>query len=174
VGLTRVRRLPIEIARSASSARAVVAVALPGQTDPALEAEVSTLCWLHPGQAGRIVEFLCAAGVREAVLAGKLPKLSLADPAALRPDALALTLLRRLSDRHDASILSSVADHLAEHGIQLLPQAELVPELLATPGLTGECLRAASSSPTWLSGGRSQRRSRRSESVRPWSCAPAP
>jgi len=130
--------LPLEIARSARRrARPVVAVALPGQTDPALEAEVSALRWLHPGQVGRIVEFLCAAGVREAVLAGKLPKLSLDDPAALRPDALALQLLRRLSDRHDASILSRVADHLAEQGIQLLPQAELVPELLATAGPYG-------------------------------------
>jgi len=130
--------LPLEIARSARRrARPVVAVALPGQTDPALEAEVSALRWLHPGQVGRVVEFLRAAGVREAVLAGKLPKLSFEDPAALRPDALALALLRRLSDRHDASILSSVADHLAEQGIRLLPQAELVPELLAVAGRYG-------------------------------------
>ena len=131
--------LPLEIARSARRrARPVVAVALPGQTDPALETEVSTLCWLHPAQVGRIVEFLRAAGVREAVLAGKLPKLSLDDPALLRPDALALELLRRLSDRHDASILSGVAEHLAEQGIRLLPQAELVPELLAVAGPYGQ------------------------------------
>jgi hypothetical protein len=130
--------LPLEIARSARRrGRRVVAVALNGQTDPALEAEVAELCWLYPGQVGRAIETLRASGVAEAVLAGKVPKLTLDDPAALRPDAEALALLRRLPDRQDASILSSVADHLAECGIRLLPQAELVPELVATAGVYG-------------------------------------
>jgi DUF1009 family protein len=130
--------LPFEVARSGRRrARRVVAVALHGQTDPALEAEVSELTWLYPGQVGRVIEVLRAAGVAEAVLAGKVSKLTLDDPAALRPDAVAATLLRRLPDRHDASILSSVADLLAEHGIRLLPQALLVPELVATAGPYG-------------------------------------
>ena len=130
--------LPLEIARSAGRRdRRVVALALHGQADPALEAEVSELTWLYPGQVGRAIEVLRAAGVAEAVLAGKVPKLTLEDPGALRPDALALTLLRRLPDRHDASILCSVADLLAEHGIRLLPQALLVPELVATAGPYG-------------------------------------
>jgi hypothetical protein len=130
--------LPLEIARSARRrARPVVAVALQGQTDPALEAEVSELHWLYPGEVARITAVLRAAGVAEAVLAGKVPKLTLDDPAALRPDAAALSLLRRLSDRHDASILSGVADHLAEQGIRLLPQTLLVPELVATAGRYG-------------------------------------
>jgi DUF1009 family protein len=130
--------LPLEVARSARRrARRVVALALHGQADPALEAEVSELTWLYPGQVGRAIEVLRAAGVAEAVLAGKVPKLTLEDPAALRPDGLALALLRRLPDRHDASILSSVADLLAEHGVRLLPQALLVPELVATAGPYG-------------------------------------
>jgi DUF1009 family protein len=127
--------LPLEIARSARRrARPVVAVALQGQADPALEAEVAAIHWLYPGEVARITGVLHAAGVAEAVLAGKVPKLTLEDPGALRPDAAALALLRRLSDRHDASILSGVADHLAEQGIRLLPQAQLVPELVATAG----------------------------------------
>jgi hypothetical protein len=130
--------LPRSVARSARRRRRrVVAVALHGQTDPALEAEVSELTWLFPGQVGRTIEVLRAAGVDEAVIAGKVPKLTLDDPSTLRPDAGALSLLRSLPDRHDASILSSVADHLAVHGIRLLPQAELVPELVATPGCYG-------------------------------------
>jgi UDP-2,3-diacylglucosamine hydrolase len=133
--------LPLEIARSARRrARPVVAVALQGQTDPALESEVSQLHWLYPGEVARITGVLRAAGVAEAVLAGKLPKLTLDDPAALHPDAAALSLLRRLPDRHDASILSGVADHLAAHGIRLLPQSLLVPELVATPGPYGRVL----------------------------------
>ncbi len=135
--------LPLAIARAARrSARRVVAVALTGQADPALAADVAALTWLYPGEVGRVVEVLRAAGVREAVLAGKLPKLALDDPAALRPDAVALTLLRRLADRHDASLLSGVAEYLAEQGIRLLPQAAWVPELLATAGQHG-CVSAS-------------------------------
>jgi DUF1009 family protein len=130
--------LPLAVARSARRrGRRVVAVALTGQADPALEAEVSELRWLYPGQVALTLETLRAAGVCEAVLAGKVPKLTLDDAAALRPDAGALALLRRLPDRHDASILAGVADHLAEHGIRLLPQAELLPELVATAGAYG-------------------------------------
>jgi DUF1009 family protein len=134
--------LPREIARSARRrGRRVVAVALHGQADPALANETSQLTWLHPGQVDAVVHVLKAAGVCEAVLAGKVPKLTLEDAAALRPDAGALALLRRLTDRHDASILAGVAAHLGEHGIRLLPQAELVPELLAAAGPYGS-LRA--------------------------------
>jgi DUF1009 family protein len=130
--------LPLEIARAARRrGRPVVAVALQGQADPALEAEVGQLHWLYPGEVARITALLRAAGACEAVLAGKVPKLTLDDPAALRPDAAALSLLRRLPDRQDASILSGVADFLAEHGIRLLPQTQLVPELVARPGRYG-------------------------------------
>ena len=136
--------LPLEIARAARRRRRpVAAVALTGQADPALAGEVGELHWLYPGQVGRVVEVLRAAGVREAVLAGKFPKLSLDDPAAWRPDALALSLLRRLADRRDASILSGVAEHLAEHGIALLPQADQAPELLAREGPFGRVRASA-------------------------------
>jgi hypothetical protein len=135
--------LPREVARSARRrGRRVIAVALHGQADPALANETSQLTWLHPGQVEAVVRVLQAAGVREAVLAGKLPKLTLDDVAALRPDAAALALLSRLPDRHDASILSRVAEHLGDHGIRLLPQADLVPELLAVAGPYGS-LRAS-------------------------------
>jgi len=130
--------LPLAVARAARRrGRRVVAVALNGQADPALAADVAELHWLYAGQVGKVVETLRAAGAREAVLAGKLPKLSLDDPSAWRPDALALGLLRRLADRHDASILSGVAEHLAEQGIELLPQAAWVEGLLAREGAYG-------------------------------------
>jgi DUF1009 family protein len=135
--------LPLDVARSARRrGRRVVAVALHGQTDPALEAEASQLVWLHPGQVGRVVAVLREAGVHEAVLAGKVPKQTLDDAGALRADDVALARLHRLPDRHDASILAGVAAFLGEHGIRLLPQAELVPELLAVAGPYGR-LRAS-------------------------------
>jgi DUF1009 family protein len=130
---------PLDIARSARErGRSVVAVAFHEHTDPRIEAAASQVTWLHPGEVAAVVATLRSAGVRDAVLAGKVPKAALhADPAALRLDAEADRLIGGLGDRGDASILSAVADHLERRGIHLLAQAELVPELLAGEGPLG-------------------------------------
>jgi DUF1009 family protein len=130
--------LPLEVARCARGrGRPVAAIAFHGQTDPKLEAEAQ-ITWLHPGEMGAALAALRGAGVREAVLAGKVPKAGLyAGPAALRPDADALALLSRLRDRRDDSILAALADWLEERGIRLLGQAELVPGLLGGEGPHG-------------------------------------
>jgi DUF1009 family protein len=130
--------LPLAVARQAASlGRRVAAIAFHGQTDPRLEggAEVT---WLHPGQVGAALATLRAAGVREAVMAGKVPKLGLvAQPASLRPDAEALRLLAALRDRRDDSILGALADFLEERGIRLLAQADWVPEWVVGAGVLG-------------------------------------
>jgi len=133
--------LPLEVARCARGrGRPVAAIAFHGQTDPRLEEEAETT-WLHPGQVGSALAALRGAGVREAVMAGKVPKAGLfsgpAGPAALRPDAEALALLSTLRDRRDDSILAALADWLEERGIRLLGQAELVPGLVGGEGPLG-------------------------------------
>jgi DUF1009 family protein len=130
--------LPLCMAASARrQGRRVKAIAFPGLTDPRLDA-AADVTWLQPGEVGAALESLRTAGVREAVLAGKVPKAGLVQGAPeLRPDAEALRLLARLRDRRDDSILSALADFLGERGIELLPQAALVPELLAEVGVLG-------------------------------------
>jgi len=130
---------PLDIARSARRrGRNVVAIAFHRHTDPRIEAAVSAVTWLHPGEVGTAVEALCSAGVRDAVMAGKVPKAALcASPDGLRLDAQATRILGRLATRGDDSLLSALADHLESRGIQLLEQAELVPELLAGEGPLG-------------------------------------
>jgi DUF1009 family protein len=130
--------LPLEVARSARGrGRPVAAVAFHGQTDPKLAEEAETT-WLHPGEVGAALAALRGAGVREAVMAGKVPKAGLyAGPAGLRPDAEALGLLSSLRDRRDDSILVALANWLEERGIRLLGQAELVPGLVGGEGPLG-------------------------------------
>jgi DUF1009 family protein len=130
--------LPLAVAHSARSrGRRVAAIAFRQQTDPRLE-QGAEVTWLDPGQVGSALAALRAAGVREAVMAGKVPKSGLyAGPAALRPDAEARALLASLRDRRDDSILAALADFLEQRGIRLLPQAQLVPELLAGEGPLG-------------------------------------
>jgi DUF1009 family protein len=119
------------------SGRRVAAIAFPRLTDPDLE-KSAAVTWLAPGQVGAALDALRQAGVREAAMAGKVPKAGLyRDPKVLQPDAEALALLASLRDRQDDSILGALADFLEERGVRLLPQAELVPELVAGEGPLG-------------------------------------
>jgi hypothetical protein len=130
---------PLDIARSARRrGRNVVAVAFHRHTDPRIEAAVSAVTWLYPGEVGAAVEALRSAGVRDAVMAGKVPKAALYEASdGPRLDAEAAGIVGRLSARGDVSLLTAVADHLVSRGIRLLDQAELVPELLAGEGPLG-------------------------------------
>jgi DUF1009 family protein len=130
---------PLDIARSARQrGRKVVAVAFHHHTDLRIEEAASAVTWLHPGEVGAAVEALRSAGVRDAVMAGKVPKAALCEsPNGLRLDAEAARIIGRLSARGDDSLLAALADHLESRGIRLLDQAELVPELLAGEGPLG-------------------------------------
>ncbi len=131
--------LPLAVTRAARErGRRVVAIAFHDSTDRRLDAEAAQVTWLHPGEVEAALEVLRAAGVRQAVLAGKVDKATLvAEPAALRPDAAARELIGALRDRRDDSILAALAKLLEARGIRLLPQAALVPELLAGEGPLG-------------------------------------
>jgi DUF1009 family protein len=132
-------RFPIDLARAARRrGRRVVAVAFHGDTAPSLADEVDELHWLHLGELEALIARFRAAGVRQAVMAGKVLKTSLfGDLARLKPDARAIALIAGLRTRSDDSILGAIADELAQEGITLLPQAALVPELLAREGRLG-------------------------------------
>lgn len=130
--------LPLDVARSARrSGRRVAAVAIRGLADRRLEDEAQ-VTWLHLGEVGAALAALRAGGVREAVLAGKVPKQSLLDDfGALRLDERAAALVAGLADRRDDAVLSLVAELLEAAGIRLLPQTALVSELLAGEGVLG-------------------------------------
>jgi DUF1009 family protein len=132
-------RLPLDVARSARRrGRRVAAVAFRGLADAGLEREAAEVTWLHPGEVSAALAALHSGGVREAVLAGKVPKSALlAGAERLEIDARAAALLARLQDRRDDSILALVASVLEQEGIRLLPQADWVPELVAGEGVLG-------------------------------------
>lgn len=128
---------PGEIARAARrQGRSVTAVAFRGLTAPELEGLVSRLRWLRLGEVEPLFAFFREVEVGDAVIAGKFSKTFLyGELGALRLDARALELLARLEDRRDGSILRLLAQALEEEGIRLVPQAGLVPELLAAEGV---------------------------------------
>jgi DUF1009 family protein len=132
-------RFPLEVARALRRRGArVVAVAFRNESDPALESEVDTLEWVHLGELGRLVDTLRGAGARQAVMAGKIPKVRLyGDLGPLRPDPRALALLARLRDRKDDTILRAIAAELEGEGVALCAQPDVAPDLFAGPGPVG-------------------------------------
>lgn len=132
-------RFPLDVARAARRrGERVVAVGFHGETDAALEREADAFTWVRLGELERLIQGLRAGGVRDAVMAGKVPKTRLyADPESLRPDARALRMLAGLADRKDDTLLSALAGELASDGIRLRPQPEVAPELFAGAGPLG-------------------------------------
>ncbi|HZX97202.1 MAG TPA: UDP-2,3-diacylglucosamine diphosphatase LpxI [Myxococcales bacterium] len=125
-------RLPVLFAEAATRAgRSVVAVALEGETDPAMPAAA----WVKVGQLGRIAEVLRGAGCAEAVLCGGIKKPRLFD---VRPDWLALKVLARLRSFGDDAALRAIAAVLEEEGVRIVSPLPLVPDLLAARGPYGK------------------------------------
>jgi DUF1009 family protein len=133
-------QFPFEVARAARRrGDRVLAAAIRGLTEPALEAEVDRLRWFHLGELSAFLDAFREAGVEDAVMAGKVPKdFLLRDPAALRLDALALQVLSGLADRRDDSLLGAFAEALEAGGVALHGQAALTPELLVEPGVLSQ------------------------------------
>ncbi|MGI9432122.1 MAG: LpxI family protein [Myxococcota bacterium] len=129
-------RFPHELARlAAGRGHRVFAFGLAGLVEPGLESEAETFCEVPLGQLAHLFGLLHEAGVKQVVMAGKVPKSFLYQNAdRLQPDARALELLGSLADRSDDSILGIFAEALAEEGFELLGQAELAPELWAPEG----------------------------------------
>lgn len=131
-------RFPLEIAREARLRRErVVAVGIRGDADPALEAEADVFEWIYLGELQRLIDAFAEQGVERAVVAGKIPKTHLYDPAALHLDGRALAALRRLADRKDDSIQGALAGELEREGVTLVRQCDAAPGLFAGVGPLG-------------------------------------
>jgi len=135
--------LPMAIA-SAARARGyrVFAVALEPLADQALASSVDDIRRVNVGKLGEIIKTLTRLGIREAVMAGKVPK-SLLYKSRIVPDMRAAKLLFSLKDRSDDSILLAVTEELRKEGIALLKITDFCSEMLAPEGiLTGDRLTA--------------------------------
>jgi DUF1009 family protein len=130
---------PLAVARSARRAgRRIACIAFRDLTDPEIAGEVAEITWIHPGEVGAGIAAFRAARVRDAVMAGRVPKAALfRDPEALHLDGQARAMIARLGNRRDDTILGAVAAYLETQGIHLLPQWAPAPELLARPGPLG-------------------------------------
>jgi DUF1009 family protein len=111
-----------------------VTLAIEGEADPALEREQEgPLHWLRLGDLSKCVRLLREEGIDVAVMAGRVRHVRAFD--VMRPDPLMLKVLGRLRTRTTNAMLSSVADVLAQEGVELLDSTRLLRAHLAKEGV---------------------------------------
>lgn len=110
----------------------VVALGIPGVTDPGLESSAGKLSWFKLGQLDAPIKAFKDAGVRRVVMAGKVQHVSLF--GGVMPDWRAAKLLMSLRDKRTDTILRAVADELAKDGLELVSSASYLEHLLAPAG----------------------------------------
>ncbi len=126
-------RFPILVAEEARRRGVpVVALGIPGVTDPALESVAGGLSWFKLGQIDAPIRALKDAGVRKVVMAGKVQHVSLF--GGVLPDWRAAKLLLTLKDKRTDTILKAVVDEFAKDGLEFVSSALYLEHLLAPIG----------------------------------------
>lgn len=126
-------RFPILVAEEAARRGVgVVALGIPGVTDPALEAAAGGLRWFKLGQLDAPIKALKDAGVRKVVMAGKVQHVSLF--GGVMPDWRAAKVLLSLKDKRTDTILSAVVAEFAKDGLEFVSSATYLEHLLAPLG----------------------------------------
>ena len=127
--------LPMVVAEEARAAGYFVAAfGLESLADESLASHVDVMKWINVGKFGKLIDGLKKAGVKEAVMAGKVSK-TLLYKSKITPDMRAVKLLFSLKDRKDDSILLAIADELSKEGITLLDITMFSTNLLMPAGV---------------------------------------
>ena len=121
----------------------MVALALRDHAQEGLARVADRFTWIGLGSFGKAVRYLRRHGVRRAVLLGKLHKTEFFRPGVWwrhRPDWKFLwrfgpLLFSLTKDRKDDTLLGAVVEAFAQEGVQIVPPSDLLPELLAPPGV---------------------------------------
>lgn len=127
--------LPAAIASAAHlRGYTVFAVGLEPLAEKSLADHVDEIKWVNVGKLGAMLEALKKAGIKEAVMAGKVPK-SLIFKSRITPDLRAMKLLFSLKDKSDDSIMLAIAKELKKEGITLLNTTDFSTGLLTPEGV---------------------------------------
>lgn len=110
----------------------VVALGIPGVTDPALKTVAGGLTWFKLGQIDAPIKALKDGGVRKVVMAGKVQHVSLF--GGVLPDWRAAKVLLALKDKRTDTILKAVVDEFAKDGLEFVSSALYLEHLLAPAG----------------------------------------
>lgn len=127
-------KFPLILAEEArSNGYTTVVVAHTGLTPEDIERVADRMHWIKIGQMSRLIEILQEEGVTEAVMAGGVSKKFMFRD--IKPDLRALSLLFKIKDRKDDTILRALAGELEKEGIAIHAATAYVQSILAGRGV---------------------------------------
>ena len=113
----------------------VIAIALePVAAPDQLKPYADVLEKINVGKIGKILDALKKNQVKEAVMAGKIPK-SLLYKSRITPDLKAVKILLSLKNRNDDTIMLALVKELEKEGVKLLETTEFCKDILVPEGV---------------------------------------
>ena len=126
--------LPVIIAKDARErGYKVITVALENLASPEMDSVSDEIRWVNPGKFGELIDTLKKHQIKEAIMAGKVPK-SLLYKSKITPDLRAVKLLFSIKDKSDDAILNAITKELAGEGIEIIDTTKFSPHLLTPVG----------------------------------------
>lgn len=111
----------------------VIAVAIAEEARKGLDGIVSQLHSFSVGQVGKIIKTFKDEGIKELVFIGKVNKSLIFKD--IKFDLRAITLMARLKDRKDDTIMLAIVDELKREGIDVIEQTVYLEEMMPGPGI---------------------------------------
>ena len=126
--------LPVIIAKDARErGYKVITVALETLASLEMDSVSDEIRWVNPGKFGELIDILKNHQIKEAIMAGKVPK-SLLFKSKITPDLRAVKLLFSIKDKSDDAILNAITKELVGEGIKIIDTTKFSPHLLTPVG----------------------------------------
>lgn len=111
----------------------IVAAALESLADPALEDHVDVMEWFNAGKVGAVIKYFKKHRIKEALMAGKVPK-TLLYRGGIKPDLRAMKMFLTVRDKNDDSIIGAISREFEGEGIRFLDMRDFCSGLLTPEG----------------------------------------
>ena len=126
--------MPFIWARAAMGKGAeVIAVAIVEEATKGLDGTVSQLHSFSVGQVGKIIKTFKDEGIKELVFIGKVNKSLIFKD--IKFDLRAITLMAKLRDRKDDTIMLAIVDELKKEGIDVIEQTIFLEDMIPGSGI---------------------------------------
>ena len=126
-------QFPVLVAKEArANGHTVVVIGIQGEATETLRDVADEFHMVGLGELSRLIRIFNTAGVRRAIMAGKVQHRSIF--SSIKPDLKLVSVLMRLRQKNTNSIIGAVAEVLDEEGIQLVDSTVFLKHLLAPRG----------------------------------------
>ena len=113
-------KFPLFLAQAAkTNGVEVIAIAINSAADKEIEKIADKVYWVNLGQAKKLIDIFSKEKIEYAIMAGKINK-TVIIKQAFSLDKEARSLLKKISDKRDDTILSAVAERFKDLGVELI------------------------------------------------------